>query len=304
MNAFRPGLVHTPVTPFRSDYSVDFELYARLIDFHLRHGAEALALAMHAGESVSLSDDEQRKLLEVAMERVKGRVPLIAHVSDSGTGIAVARARHAADVGAAAIVATTPYYWTPPAPMVLEHFAAIGAAVRVPFFVLYTPEEMPGTKLGADLIAKLIARLDNFAGVVDVSLDWQFMVNIATAAQRVRPDFQLISGTEYMVSAGALGATGMFSALAAIAPERVRRFFALCREERYFDARPAQEQLSALRQSLKRRGFAGLKAALRALGRDCGEPRPPNEALDAAAQAELAAEIEASPALRGEPRGW
>ena len=141
---------------------------------------------MHAGESVSLSDDEQRKLLEVAMERVKGRVPLIAHVSDSGTGIAVARARHAADVGAAAIVATTPYYWTPPAPMVLEHFAAIGAAVRVPFFVLYTPEEMPGTKLGADLIAKLIARLDNFAGVVDVSLDWQFMVNIATAVQRAR----------------------------------------------------------------------------------------------------------------------
>jgi 4-hydroxy-tetrahydrodipicolinate synthase len=304
MTSFRPGLVHTPVTPFTGDRSVDFESYGRLIEFHLRHGAEALALAMHAGESVSLSDGEQRKLLELALGQVKGRVPIIAHVSDSGTGIAVSRARHAADVGAAAIVATTPYYWTPPAAMVLEHFAAIGAAVRLPFFVLYTPEEMPGTKLGADLIVKLISRLDNFAGVVDASLDWQFMVNVATASQRLRPEFQLISGTEYMVSAGALGATGMFSALASVAPDLVRRLFALCREERYFEARPHQEQLSELRQIVKRRGFAGLKAALRALGRDCGEPRSPNAPLDDAAQAALAAELEASPALGSEPRGW
>ena len=298
------GFVHTPLTPFNPDISVDFDHYARVLDFHLENGAEALALPMHVGESVSLSDGEQRKLLELALKQSGKRTSVIAHVSDSGTGIAVARARYAQDIGAAAIVATTPYYWTPPPGMVLEHFAQIGTAVRIPFFILYAPEEMGGTKIGTDLVLKLIDRLDNFAGVVDASLDWQFMVNIATNAQRARPQFQVLSGTEYMVSAGALGATSMFSALAGVAPTLVHRLFDRCRGERYFEARQDQEAISALRQIVKKAGFAGLKAAMRIMGRDCGEPRPPNAALSSAANATLAAELDAFSTLHDEPRGW
>lgn len=304
MTHFQPGFVHTPVTPFKRDFGIDFDTFGKLIEFHLRHGAQALALPMHVGESVSLSDNEQRKLLEFAVSQTGGRAPVIAHVSDSGTGIAVARARHAHDIGAAAIVATTPYYWTPPPAMVLEHFARIGSSVRLPFFVLHTPEEMGGTKLSTDLVLKLIDRLDNFAGVVDASLDWQFMVNIASSAQRVRPQFQVLSGSEYMVSAGTLGATSMFSSLAGVAPTLVRRLFELCRKEHYFEARQSQEEVAALRQVVKKAGLAGLKAAMRALGRDCGALRPPNAALSEIEYAELAAEVGALAALRAEPRGW
>jgi 4-hydroxy-tetrahydrodipicolinate synthase len=304
MTKFTPGLVHTPVTPFKADHAVDLEAYDRLIDFHVRHGAEALALAMHCGESVGLSDAEQRGLLQFALDKVGGRVPVIAHVSDSGTAIAMARARYAQDIGAAALVATTPYYWTPPPAMVFEHFAQIGAAVRIPFFILYSPAEMPGTKIGTELVLKLISRLENFAGVVDASLDWQFMVNIAWSAQRARPDFQMLSGAEYMVSAGALGATSMFSSLAGIAPRLVQRLYQRCRKEQYFEARPDQEAVSALRQIVKKCGFAGLKAALHILGRDCGAPRPPNAPLSAPGQAQLAAELDAFAPLRDEPRGW
>ncbi|MGQ0752711.1 MAG: dihydrodipicolinate synthase family protein [Betaproteobacteria bacterium] len=303
MTTLTPGFVHTPVTPFKADHAIDFDAYGGLIDFHMRHGAEALAVAMHCGESVSLSDAEQRKLLQFALDKAGGRVPVMAHVSDSGTGMAVARARHAQDIGVAAIVATTPYYWTPPPAMVLEHFAGIGAAVRIPFFILYSPAEMPGTKIGTELVLKLISRVENFAGVVDASLDWQFMVNIAWSAQQARPDFQMLSGTEYMVSAGALGATSMFSALAGVAPRLVRRLYHRCRKEQYFEARPDQEAVSALRQIVKQGGFAGLKAAMRIMGRDCGVPRPPNAALSAAAEAQLAAELQAFAPLRDEPRG-
>src|SRR5262245_46871683 len=97
---FIPGLVHTPVTPFTRDRVIDWEVYGKLIDFHLAHGAEALALPMHVGESVSLSDEEQHKVLAFAIQRVKGCVPVIAHVSDSGTAIAVARAARAQSAGA------------------------------------------------------------------------------------------------------------------------------------------------------------------------------------------------------------
>jgi len=304
MPQLRPGLVHTPVTPFTRERVIDLDRYEQLIEFHIANGADTLALPMHAGESVSLPDSERRSLLEFALERVQGRQPVIAHVSETGTGIAVALARHAEAAGASAIVATTPYYWTPPPAMVLEHFAQIGAAVKIPFFLYNAPEEMQGTKVNAELCRKLIDKLPNFAGVVDLSLDWQFMIELMTDAPRLRPGFQLLAGTELMVSSAAIGATSMFAPLAGIAPKLVRELYQLCRDQKLFEARAAQEQMAALRQAVKAGGIASLKAAMRAIGRDCGEPRPPLLPLDAAAYQKLVGELDAIAALRAEPRGW
>lgn len=304
MSNFVPGLVHTPVTPFTRDRSIDWATYGKLIDFHLAHGAEALAVPMHVGESVSLSDEEQHKVLVFAVERVKGRVPVIAHVSDSGTAIAVARAVRAQAAGARAVVMTTPYYWTPPPGMLLEHFAQVGAAIKLPFYVWFAPDEMAGPKITTELVLKLIDRLPNFAGVVDSSLDWQFQINVLSNAQRVRPDFQLLSGTDYMVSAGANGATSYFSPLSGVAPRLVRRLYDACRKERYFDARETQNEMAALYQIVKGGGFAGLKSAMRAMGRDCGDPRPPHDVLREVDHGALADQVHARAALAAEPRGW
>jgi 4-hydroxy-tetrahydrodipicolinate synthase len=304
MSNFQPGLVHTPVTPFTRDARVDFDVYGKLIEFHLRHGAESLALPMHAGESVSLTDEERRTLLEFAIRQTKGRVPVIAHVSDSGSAIAVARARHAEQAGAAAIVATPPYYWTPPPAMLLEHFAMIGSAVRLPFFVYNVPDEMGGVKMTTDLALKLLGRLDNFAGIVDASLDWQFMIEVISEARKLRPDFQLVSGTEYLVSARAVGAKGMFAPLAGIAPALLKGLYDQCRKEQYKDARKAQEDIAAVRQVLKKGGVASLKAALHAMGRDCGAPRYPLLALGEAERGRLADALDAMTALSVELRGW
>jgi 4-hydroxy-tetrahydrodipicolinate synthase len=301
---FAPGLVHTPVTPFTREGAIDFDRYAKLIEFHIGNGADTLALPMHAGESVSLPDGERRALLEFAIKCVDGRTPIIAHVSETGTGIAVALARHAESTGASAIVATTPYYWTPPPTMVLEHFFQIGAAVKIPFFLYNAPEDMQGAKVDAELCRKLIAKLSNFAGVVDLSLDWQFMIELMTDAPRLRPDFQLLAGTELLVSAGAIGATGMFAPLAGIAPKLVRELYELCRDQKLFEARSVQERLAALRQAVKPGGVASLKSAMGAMGRDCGEPRPPLLALDAIAYQKLVGALDAIAALRAEPQGW
>ena len=304
MSNFVPGLVHTPVTPFTRERAIDWDVYGKLIDFHLANGAEALALPMHVAESVSLSDAEQHKLLTFAIGRVKGRVPVIAHVSDSGTAIAVSRAVRAEKAGAKAILMTTPYYWTPPPGMLLEHFAQVGAAVSLPFYLWFAPDEMAGPKITTELVLKLIERLENFAGVVDSSLDWQFQINVLSNAQRARPDFQLVSGTDYMVSAGANGATSYFSPLAGVAPRLVRRLYESCRKEKYFDARDVQNQVASLYQIVKHAGFSGLKSAMRAMGRDCGDPRPPHDVLREVDHGALAERLGAEPALKAEPRGW
>jgi 4-hydroxy-tetrahydrodipicolinate synthase len=302
--SFEPGLVHTPLTPFAADGRIDFNRYGTLLDFHLRHGADALAVPMHAGESVSLSDEEKRALIRFVIERAGSRAPVIAHVSDAGTSIAAALARFAQEAGAAAIVTTTPYYWTPPPAMIVEHFAQIGAAVTIPLFVLNAPEDMAGSKINAAAALKLIERLPNFAGIIDDSRDWQFMIELLTEVARVRPHFALLAGSELLVSAAAIGANGLFSALAVIAPKLVRRLFDLCSAQQLFEARTLQEDAAALRQILKPGGIAALKTAAGAMGRDCGTLRTPLLSLDAAAEKQLVAQLATLPALADEPRGW
>lgn len=305
MSTFTPGLVHTPVTPFTPDLKIDYGTFEKIIAFHLNNGAQALAVQMHEGESVSLSDAEQRKVIDFVIKEVKGKVAVIAHVSDPGTAIAADRAKYAEKAGAAAVIATSTYYWTPPANMVLEHFAAIGGAVKIPFYVLFTPDELGGTHhINADMMMKLIDRLPNFAGVADASLDWQFMINVVSNAWRKRADFQLVSGNEYMVSAGAVGATSMFTSLAAIAPKHLRKLYDICRTEKYFDARGVQEDIVVLRQILKGYGRGALKGALRAMGRDCGQVRPPLDPLSPAALDKLAGELKTLSWLSAEPKGW
>jgi 4-hydroxy-tetrahydrodipicolinate synthase len=251
---------------------------------------------------VSLPEAEKRAVIEFAIKHAK--VPVIAHVSEAGSSLAAALARHAEAAGAAAVVATTPYYWTPPPAMVLEHFALIGAAVKIPLFVHNAPDDMAGSRVTADMMVKLIGRLENFAGLIDQSLDWQFMIELMTLARKTRPDFQLLAGTELMVSAAAIGATGCFAPLAAVAPTRIRAFYDTCRAGKLFEARAAQEDLASLRQAMKPGGAAHLKAAMRLMGRDCGDPRPPLSALDATAGKALADALAGMTALRAEPRGW
>jgi 4-hydroxy-tetrahydrodipicolinate synthase len=301
--SFEPGLVHAPLTPFTAGGRIDWETYAGVIQFHLANGADAIAVPMHSGEAVSLPDREKREIITFAVNEAGG-VPVLAHASDSGTGIAAALARFAEAAGATAIITTTPYYWTPPAAMLVEHFAEVAGAVSLPFYAHNAPDDMAGIKVSVAIALELIDRAPNFIGVVDSGLDWQFMLELITEAPRKRPGFQLISGNEYMVSAGSIGATGLVSTLAAIAPQRVRALYDDCRADRLFEARKAQEDLAALRQVVKASGVAGLKAAARAMGRDMGAPRPPLKSLEASALAGLQQGLDALSALSGEPRGW
>lgn len=311
MATFQPGLVHTPVTPFKRDQSVDFDAYAKIIEFHLRNGADALALPMPVGEDMSLTDEEQRKLIEFVIKQVKGRVPVIAHVSDAGTSIAVSRARHAEAAGAAAIVSHPPYFWHPKPAMVLEHLVQIGSAVRLPFFVCTPPVESVGTALTTEIALQLIERLPNLAGVVDASLDFVFMEEVISNGRQLRPDFQLLAGADFMVSASALGGYGAFSPLSAVAPKLVRTLYESCRKDQFIEARQVQENIGVLHHAIKeagasglKDGLAGIKTALAYMGRECGLPRPPVRPLGEVERGKLAETLAGMAFLRAEPRGW
>ena len=308
---FNPGLVHPPVTPFKGDQSIDYDRYGKIIDFHLNHGAEALALPMPAGEDVSLTDGEQRDLLAFAIGRANGRVPVIAHVSDAGTALAVSRAKEAQRLGAAAVVSSPPYFWHPKPAMMIEHLFQIGSAVALPFFIYNPPVETAGTSLTAEAVGKLAERLPNLAGLVDSSFKWVFMVESIMNGRLHRPDFQVLSGAEFMVPAFVLGGCGSFSPLSGIAPRLVRKLYELCRSEQYVEARGIQEDLASLHHAVKevsfsglKDGLAGIKAAMSTMGRDCGAPRLPVHDLDESRREKLARQLAGMTFLKNEPQGW
>lgn len=304
MNTFKPGLVHAPVTPFKADHSIDYETYAKLIEFHLKNGAEGIAAPMPVGEDMSLKDDEQGVLLEFVLKQVKGRVPVIAHASDAGTAIAIERAKHAAKLGAAAIVSHPPYFWHPKASMVVEHLAQVGNATKLPFFICSPPVEDVGTPLTAEITLDVIDRVPTLQGVVDATMDFVIMVDTISLGGAKRPGFQLLSATDYMVSNGVIGGMGVFSPLSGVAPRLVKQVYELCVAQKFTQARADQENLGELAHRVKMAGLAGLKGALRAMGRDCGRPRPPARALTAAEQSALAGDLQAMQFLQAEPRGW
>lgn len=300
---FSFGLVHAPLTPFHAG-EIDYAAYGKLLEFHLGNGADGLALPMHAGESVGLTVDERKALLAFAIERVAGRVDVIANVSEAGTSIACDLAAHARRSGAAAVIASVPYYWTPPQSMLVEHFAAIGEAAQLPLFVFNKPAEMNNVEFTGKSVVELIHRSPNFAGLIDCSMDWQYMIEVCSSGRALRPHFQFVSGTEYMISASATGATGLLSAIAGVAPKLVRQLYDLCRAERYQDAWSAQESAATLFRAFEAAGVPGLKAAAQAAGRDCGIPRPPLRALDEPDTRALLAAVAACATTSAEPRGW
>ena len=311
MPLFKPGLVHTPVTPFKADQSIDYDIYAKILDFHLKNGAEALALPMPEGEDLSLTDAEQRQLLTFAIAHVKDRVPVIAHVSDAGTAITVERAKFAEKAGAAAIASHPPYFWHPRPSMVIEHLLQVGKAIKLPLFVVNPPVETAGTSLTTEMVLELIEKLPNLAGVVDGSLDFVFMEEIMCLGQKINPEFQLLAGGDFSVSSGTLGGSGVFSSLSCIAPKLARKVFDLSRQEKYLEARAPQEQIAELNHLIRnagesglRDGLAGTKAAMAAMGRACGNPRPPVRALGEIERGKISEALAGMAFLKDEPRGW
>jgi 4-hydroxy-tetrahydrodipicolinate synthase len=304
MKTFKPGLVHVPVTPFKQDQSIDFDVYAKVLDFHLANGADALAVPMQQGEDVSLTDVELRKVIDFAIRHVKGRVPVIAHVSDPGTAIAVDRAKYAAKCGASAIASYPPYFWHPKPSMVAEHLVQIGSATSLPFFICTPIVEDAGTHMTGEIVLEVLKRLDNVAGMVDGSMRFVFMAETLSLGREVRPDFELLSATDFMVPNGVVGGSGVFSPLASVAPRLVRQLYDLCRKQQFVQARRIQEDLGELHHVIKLGGRAGLKTAMRAMGRPCGEPRLPGLSLGDEPMSRLSKQVAGLSYLAAEPRGW
>ena len=298
------GVIGAPVTPFTQAGAVDLAMLEHICDFLITRGVNGLALPMHTGESLNLTMSERQQLVETAVAAAGGRVPVLAHVSLPGTDQVIDLAQHAEKAGAAAVIVVTPYHWRPPRAALVAHFTAVARAVSVDVLAYNFPSRL-GVGLDADLLADLIGRCGNFAGVKDASYDMQSFTEACARTRALRPGFAMMTGIEYLLTSMPVGGAGCFSPSAAIAPRLVRNLYEACHDGDFELARPLQYRASALWHLLRETGYpASVKAAMAMFGRPAGGVRLPLLDLDEQAAGRLRRGLADLGLLDTEPHGW
>ena len=219
------GIATAMVTPMTST-GVDYDAFAKFIDFQLEAGINALVAVGTTGESATLTPEERKEVIRFTIKRVNGRVPVIAGTGTNNTEHVLDFTRSACDSGADAVLVVTPYYNKATQGGLLKHFSMIADAATKPV-IMYNVPSRTGCNLAPDTVAKL-AEHPNIVGLKEASGNMSQIVEIAA---KCGDKLDLYSGDDGLtVPLMAMGGIGCISVLSNVAPalavEMTDKFFA------------------------------------------------------------------------------
>jgi dihydrodipicolinate synthase/N-acetylneuraminate lyase len=299
------GFVGTPVTPFGPDGKIGTDLYQKVVDFLVRKGADILASPMHVGECLSMSMEERKSLMPLAVEAVHGRVPTFIHCSMPGTQDTIELAQAAQAAGAQGIVVVTPYFYHVLSEALVEHFVSVAKSIDISVIIY---RNISVGELPLDVLKQVVTRCPNVIGMKDGGHQMPYFTNACRITSGLRPGFVVFDGLEDVSNTMPVGGAGCFSPISELAPELVKSLVVACQGGDYEKARPIQWKVTELERILGEfggfAGFAAAKPARAYMGRPCGVPRMPLPKLDSETVHSLELAIEKSGVLVGEPRGW
>ncbi len=234
------------VTPMHADGSLDAAALRRLIDFHLENGTDALTVVGTTGESATLDLDEHCEVIRLAVEHVRGRLPVIAGTGANATSEAIELTRCAERAGADACLLVTPYYNKPTQEGLYRHFKAVAEAVPVPQ-ILYN---VPG-RTACDLLPETVERLAPIPNIVGIKEATGNLDRARDILRRCGDRLDLYSGDDATaLDCILLGAKGDISVTANVAPRLMHEMCALARAGRESEARAINERLLGLHKNL------------------------------------------------------
>ncbi len=239
------GSICALATPFRAD-ALDLEAFATLIDYQLAAGTQALVVAGSTGEAHALDQTEFDRLLAFAVDRVAGRVPVLAGTGTANTRKTVQATRRARDLGADAALVVTPYYVRPTQDGLLQHFSEVADQGGLPVVLYNVP-----SRTSCDLLPETVAKLATHARIVGIKEARGEAGRVAELVKSKNPQFSILSGDDPSCAQAMLaGAEGVISVAANVAPALLR---GLCDAALGGDAASAQAlnvQLTALYELL------------------------------------------------------
>ena len=214
------GSIVALATPFRSNFDVDFDAYGRLVDFQIEQGTNGIVPCGCTGEAATLSHDEQAACIRFVVERVAGRVPVIAGTGSNSTKEALSLTRFAKEVGADGALLITPYYNKPTPEGQIAHYTTIADQVNIPI-VLYNMPSRTGTNMLPETVAKLAAQ-SNIVAIKEAGGSVDQVSQI-----RKLSSITVLSGDDSLtLPMMAVGASGVISVAANVAPAKVAQMCA------------------------------------------------------------------------------
>ena len=233
------------VTPFTKD-TVDLDAFGRLIDFQLANGTDAVIVCGTTGEASTMTYGERMRTIEYCVERVGGRVPVIAGSGSNATPNAIALGRDAERAGADGLLVVTPFYNKATQAGLVKHYTAIADAATKPI-ILYDVPSRTGVTIAPETYAEL-AKHPNINGVKEAGSNFS---NIQKTRNLCPDDFTIWSGNDDETAAICLlGGRGVISVAANVVPDRMHQLVRLCLAGDFAAAGKLQLDLKALCDTL------------------------------------------------------
>lgn len=239
------GIFTAIVTPFNNG-KIDEKAYRDLIEWQIQEGIHGLVPCGTTGESVTLSDVEWEHVIEITLEQVSNRIPIIAGAGSNCTEKAVKLTKKAYKLGVAATLQVTPYYNKPTQEGLYEHFKAIAKAADLPV-VLYNVPGRTSVNILPETTARL-SRIENIVGIKEASGDLE---QIKKTKKMVSEDFAILSGEDAQnLAIYELGGVGAISVTSNILPANVSDVWNIFESGDKDGAKFIQEELQPVNKAL------------------------------------------------------
>ncbi len=276
------------VTPMLPDGALDLPRLKSLVDWHVAEGTDGIVIVGTTGESPTVDVEEHCRLIESAVEFAAGRVPVVAGTGGNSTREAIELTRFARKVGAAYSLSVVPYYNKPMQEGLYRHFRAIAEAVDIPTILYNVP-----SRTVADLQNDTVVRLAEVPNIVGIKEATSSVERVTDLMRRVRKDFLVFSGDDVTaLSYILLGAHGVISVTANVAPRLMRELCVAARSGRAAEAIALNNRLLGLHRNLfLETNPIPVKWALGRMGRIAEGIRLPLTPFNAAHHEKLAASL-------------
>lgn len=210
------------VTPFDKDLQIDEEGFRSNINYLIDKGVNGLVGAGTTGESATISHDEHKKIIEILVDEVDGRVQTIAGAGSNSTAEALNLTKFSQDVGADAALIITPYYNKPQQHALVQHYQSISDETDIPI-IAYNVPSRTGINIDVDTVVE-IAKIENVDAIKEASgsVDKVSDIYRALSKEGLEDDFNILSGEDSLTfPIMAVGGTGVISASANIDARRM-----------------------------------------------------------------------------------
>lgn len=276
------------VTPFNED-GINFTELARLIDFNIENGTDAIVITGTTGESATMTDQEHKGAIKFAVDYVNKRVPVVAGTGSNDTHYALQLSQYAEQVGAEALLLVTPYYNKATQKGIIEHFTYIADRVNIPI-ILYDVPSRTGVAIKPETYA-ILAKHPRIVAVKEASGDFSAILQTKALCG---DNLAIYSGNDdQIVPLLALGGIGVISVLSNIMPRQTHDICQLFFDGKITESMKLQVELADLINNLFIEvNPIPVKVALRLMGYNVGHLRMPLSEMDDANLAKLKASLQ------------